>query len=292
MNISSALDFYLLQLAADGRSPHTVGQYRRHIRSFATWLAQAGHSGDVGAIGHEDVARFLSTPGARTTPRGAAKRATSMNALRTSVRTFFGFLHAAGTIAANPARLLRRARCGTAPPRAMGDDDRDRLLARLAAAVGPAARRDEMLVRLLLGAGLRIGSAVALDVGDVDLAGGELRLRTTKGDVPETVYLSADLVTRLGSYVGDRTTGPLFATLTGARVTTRHSGRRFAEAVVAAGLTRHFSPHSCRHTFATGLLKRSGDLALVQAALRHRSIASTLVYARVEPGRVRAAMEG
>jgi site-specific recombinase XerD len=48
--------------------------------------------------------------------------------------------------------------------------------------------------------------------------------------------------------------------------------------------------HGLRHSFATTLLARSGDLALVQAALRHRSIASTTVYARVGADRVRAAM--
>jgi site-specific recombinase XerD len=52
------------------------------------------------------------------------------------------------------------------------------------------------------------------------------------------------------------------------------------------------SLHGLRHDFATRLLARTGDVALVQAALRHRSVASTMVYARVGAERVRAAIEG
>jgi integrase/recombinase XerC len=177
-----------------------------------------------------------------------------------------------------------RARTGTPPPRALSDADREALLARLAAAEGPLARRDETLVRLLLGSGLRIGSAVGLDVGDVDLDRGELAVRRTKGDRPETVYLSSDLVVRLRQFIGDRKDGPLFTTASGERLTTRQAARRFA-ATGAPG-----SLHGLRHTFATALLAKTGDLALVQAALRHRAIASTTVYARVATSAVRAAL--
>lgn len=143
-----------------------------------------------------------------------------------------------------------------------------------------------MLVRLLLGAGLRIGSAVGLDIDDVHIERGELAIRRAKGDRPETVILSSDLVLRLRRFIGDRTDGPLFTTAEGDRLTTRQAARRFA-ATGAPG-----SLHGLRHDFATRLLAKTGDVALVQAALRHRSIASTMVYARVGTERVRAAIEG
>ena len=62
MTIDDALQRFLLQLGADGRSPHTIGQYRRHVRVLAAWWRDVGHSGDVSAIAHEDIARFLSSP--------------------------------------------------------------------------------------------------------------------------------------------------------------------------------------------------------------------------------------
>ena len=52
MKIGTAIDKFLLQIEADGRSPHTIGQYRRHAQLFATWLAGVGDSGDISAIDH------------------------------------------------------------------------------------------------------------------------------------------------------------------------------------------------------------------------------------------------
>jgi site-specific recombinase XerC len=101
-----------------------------------------------------------------------------------------------------------------------------------------------------------------------------------------TVFPSSDLVVRLRQFIGDRKDGPLFTTAGGERLTTRQAARRFT-ATGAPG-----SLHGLRHTFATALLAKTGDLALVQAALRHRAIASTTVCARVGTSGVRAAIEG
>ncbi len=275
MTLQDALERYLVQLEADGRSPHTIGQYRRHITALASWLGAR----EVGEIGHEDLARFLAET-------RSDRRATTMNAVRTSLRTFFGYLHEAGTLRQNPARLIRRAICGTPPPRTLSDDDRDRLMKAVA-----AHPRDHALFHLLLAAGIRIGSALALDIEDVDLDRGELALRRTKGDHPDRVYLNAEIREHLRRHIGERRSGALFLGTTGERIGARHAHRRFAEWLAKAGITRSASPHPLRHTFASNLLRITGDIAIVQAALRHRSITSTLVYAKVDEARVRAAVE-
>jgi integrase/recombinase XerC len=75
----------------------------------------------------------------------------------------------------------------------------------------------------------------------------------------------------------------------------RHLGARqiqlkFARWLVQAGITRPFSIHSLRHTFATRLYQRTGDLYLVQRALGHRQITTTEVYARVSDDSLREAV--
>ena len=107
MLLEDALTRFAVQLEADGRSPHPIRQYARHVRALARWAADVGHSGRIDDFGHEDVARFLTAPAAHTRPDGGKKRATSVNALRTSLRCFFAYLHGAGYIASNPARLVR-----------------------------------------------------------------------------------------------------------------------------------------------------------------------------------------
>jgi site-specific recombinase XerC len=86
MDIEEALSRYLTQLRADGRSPHTAGQYRRHVGLLAAWLRGNGRSDAFEAIDHETPVQFLSSPSARTRPDGKTKKATTADALRTSLR--------------------------------------------------------------------------------------------------------------------------------------------------------------------------------------------------------------
>ena len=109
MKIEEALAKFLIQIEADGRSRHTIRQYERHIRLFSHWVREVRPCGDVSKISHEDVALFLSSPLARTRPDGRVKKASSANALRSSLKGFFQYLNRAGYIVQDPGRLIRRA---------------------------------------------------------------------------------------------------------------------------------------------------------------------------------------
>jgi len=162
------------------------------------------------------------------------------------------------------------------------------LLQVLAAADGPEAARDRMLVELLLGTGIRLGSALAIDASDIDFAHGEITLRTTKNDRPTTVLLPKALAKRLRTFLDDRGEGPVF--MAGDhRVSTRHVQRRLSNWLASAGIAGK-SAHAMRHTFATHIYSKTGDLQLTQAALNHASIASTVIYARLDKARLRAAV--
>ncbi|MBN1270466.1 MAG: tyrosine-type recombinase/integrase [Kiritimatiellae bacterium] len=291
MQILEALARFQTQLEADGRSIHTRRQYDRHVRLFAHWARTGGHSGALDAIDHPDVARFLASPQARTRPDGRIKKATAMNALRSSIRTFFHYCHEAGFVVRNPARLVRRALCSPPPPRALSEEEAKRLLARLAQGEGPEAERDHALFHLMLATGIRLGSAIALDVEDVDLDVGEIFLRTAKSDRRERVILGRAIRAHLRRFLGARTVGPLFVGLRGKRISDRHAQRRYRQWVQKAGIARATSTHTLRHTLATRLYQRTGDLFLVQAALHHKSISSTAIYATVTASAVRCALD-
>ena len=287
VNLQAALQAFLLQLRADGRSEHTVGQYRRHGNALVAWLAATGAGTDVADLTPTVLATFFASDATRSSCRGGPKKAVSLNAMRTSIRCFAAHLHLSGLVAQNPARMLRRARCTPPAPRALHADEQERLLAVLAAATGIEAKRDRVLVRLLLGTGARIGSALALDVADLDLEHGELTMRSTKNDKPAVVMLPKTLGEELRQFVAGRK-GPVFLAKD-ARISTRHAQRRLAGWFAKARITGK-SAHSIRHTFATDLLARTDDLRLVQAALNHSSIVSTTIYAQVDRARLRAAV--
>ena len=288
MDLQAALQAFLVQLQADGRSPHTIGQYRRHGTALANWLATTGGPTSAAKLTPEVLARFFADDAAKNSCRGGSKKAVSLNSMRTSVRCFAKHLHDSGLVATNPARLLRRARCAPPPPRALHADEQQRLLDVLAKATGPEARRDEMLVHLLLGCGIRIGSALALDIADIDFAHGEITLRTTKNDRPCTVMLPATIAKRLKAFVGGRTEVPVFLANEN-RISMRHAQRRLAAWLKAANITGK-SAHSLRHSFAMKVYATSNDLQVTQAALGHASIVSTCIYAKVDRARLRAAV--
>ncbi len=291
MRIEEALEKFLIQLQADGRSSHTIGQYRRHVRLLAAWAHDVGPGCDeIKRLGHEDVARFLAAPVATGRAGGGVKKATSANCLRSSLRCFLGYLHGAGYLPYNPGRLIRRARCSPPPPRAISEEDQRRLLETLEKAEGPEASRDYMLFHLMLSSGIRLGSAVALDLEDLNLDKSEIRLRTAKGDAPDTIYLGQAISDHMRRFIDGRKPGALFAAADGERLSTRHVQRRFGEWIRKAGITAKVSTHSTRHAFAMKVYSRTNDVLIVKEALRHRSIASTMVYAKVNETRLRQAL--
>jgi len=290
--LHDALDAFVTQLAADGRSRHSIAQVRRHVQVLRRWLAAQGALDDVGALNAGQVARFLASPDALHKADGSAKRVSSANAMRTSVRCFGRFLHDAELVASNPARLVRRALSSAPPPKPLPEADVERLLAAMQDERTAAARRDYALFATLRACGLRVGSAVAARVEDLDLDGGTLTVRTAKGGAQGRVFLPRLLVQILRDHVGDRTSGALFQASHGGPTSTRSVAARLEYWAQRAGVRGSVSPHRWRHAFATHLLRETRDVELVRRALLHRSISSTVTYLEVCDDRLRAAVGG
>ncbi len=288
ITMGKAWALFSRQLHADGRSLHTIRQATRHIRLLSRYLPEHRPC----EITHEDIAIFFNSDVARCVNGGRTKRPTSLNCLRSSLRTFFRYLHRAGYVERDPTLLLRLARTGVAPPRGISEKERQRLFAAMAASRSRAARRDEVLFGLLLASGIRIGSALALDVGDLDVEECSLVLRTTKGGVPQRAYAPREVMARLAAWIGGRTSGAVFCGLGERRLGARQAHRRLAEWCRKAGIHRAISPHAFRHAFALRIYAQTADVLIVKEALGHRSVASTVVYARASGERVRAAVCG
>lgn len=288
MQLQDALGQFQVQLRADGRSEHTRNQYQRHVAALIVWLTAAKRTTKIEAITPAVVAEFFASDTASTSARGGKKKATSANAQRTSLRCFFRWAHESGLTATNAARLLKRARCAAPLPKTLHVDELARLATALEGARSPEDERDRVLITLLLNAGIRIGSAVGIDIEDIDFEHSELHLRTAKNDARATAVLPKAAAEPLRGLIGNRKTGPVF--MAGdRRMSLRHAQRRIARWFEAANI-RGKSCHTLRHCFATQLLERTGDLRLVQKAMGHRSIVSTTIYAQVDNARLRAAV--
>lgn len=287
MQIEAGLELFLGQLSADGRARHTTDQIARHVRLFEVWLREVGHSGEVEKIDHVLVARFIGSERVRLTADGRPRKPGSANAVRSSVKSFCGYLNAIGATPRNAGALVRRARCGAPLPRALAEVDASRLRSALALASKPTDLRDAALIGLMLDAGLRVGSATQQLVEDLDLERGEARVVRAKGNREQQAVLPPPLVDLLRRYVGSRREGWLFPAPSGGPITTRQAARRLALWSERAGLGRRAHPHSLRHRYAVSLYERCEDVNLVRVALGHASVASTTVYAQLSGSRLR-----
>jgi integrase/recombinase XerD len=148
--------------------------------------------------------------------------------------------------------------------------------------------RDRALLELLYGSGLRVSELVGLDVDDVDLEEGAVRV-LGKGGKEREVPLgrfgreaaSAYLVRGRPDLASTRSRGAFFLNQRGGRLTRQSVNRILATYVKAAGIRRRVTPHSLRHSFATHLLEGGADVRVVQELLGHASVATTQIYTLV-----------
>jgi len=176
-------------------------------------------------------------------------------------------------------------------PKSLNLDEAERLV-QATTALGPTARRDRLIILLLYGCGLRTNELCALDVADINRERRELVVLRAKGDRPRAIPIPEALYTELLAYLLDHgKRGPLFRTSTRKR---RLRAGDVCEVVTAAatraGLRAGVTPRTLRHSFATHLMDRGVDLAIIASLMGHRSPQETGVYLHVLPERPQAAV--
>jgi site-specific recombinase XerD len=179
-------------------------------------------------------------------------------------------------VARECARWRPRIRVADVMPKAISDEDAERLIASATSA------RDRVLLLLLRDTGARIGTLLAIDVEDIDMSRKRVVVRQ-KGGGLVMLYLSDRLVEALRVYLGDRRCGPLFFGRAG-RLTVpgaRHLIQRLARRV---GIVGRVNPHSWRHAFARRCVRSGLDLSRTARLLGHKSVAVTARYYAVWDG--------
>lgn len=180
------------------------------------------------------------------------------------------------------------------PPRVLTLEEAERLVATCPES-SASQRRDRLIVLVLYGCGLRTSELCALRVQDVDRERKELFIRHGKGDRERVVPIPEGVYTPLLAYLLERggKKGPLFRTAAKqGRVSPAEVSRLVHEAAHRAGLDTEITPRTLRHSFATHLMDRGVDLAVIASLMGHRSPHETGVYLHVLPERPRKAVDG
>lgn len=285
----SAIDRFADHLGLErGLSPHTVAAYRADLAGLAEFL----HRGGAGLDGatYPLLRRWL----AHLTTRGYAR--SSLARKGAAVRTFYAWALHRGLVRSNPAALLSRpapaSRLPTVlkPPEAVA-------LAEAPTGEDGVGLRDRAILELLYACGIRVAELCTLDVADVDLDGGRVRVMG-KGRKERVVPLGEFASAAVASYVSLARVGmsppdrgsvegdPLFFNRRRRRMTPRDVRAMMQRYVRTTLGDRTVSPHTMRHSFATHLLEGGADIRAVQELLGHASLATTQRYTHVSRGRL------
>lgn len=261
-------------------SPHTRGAYLRDVGELVDALAARGetepHALDVRAVrGH--LARL----------HGATEPSTLARKL-SSIRAFCKYLVRRGALAVDPTAGVRAPKQKKLAPRTLTVDETFALV-EAPETDEPLGLRDRAILELTYGAGLRVSEVCGLDLRDVELTGGTVRV-LGKGNKERVVPIGRKASEALARYKerryalgheSERDASALFLSRTGKRAQPRDVQRLVQKHRLAGHVSRHATPHTLRHAFATHLLGSGADLRGIQEMLGHASLSTTQRYTQV-----------
>ena len=290
--VAAEIGNWLAYLGAERRmSPKTIEAYRRDVLQFLAFLA--GHLGgapalpELAALTPADVRAFMAAR--------RAKNIGSRSLMRTlaGTRAFARFLERNGKGKVGALAAVRAPKIAKTLPRplaiaaAKGIADPD-------SAAGDGREpwihaRDAAVLALLYGCGLRISEALGLRRGDIGARDaitvmGKGRKQRMVPLIPQVAKLVADYVALCPFDLPEP--GPLFVGAKGGPLSARIVQLAMARLRGALGLAETATPHALRHSFATHLLARGGDLRSIQELLGHASLSTTQIYTEVDAERL------
>lgn len=280
------LDGFASSLTAS--SAHTVSAYLADVRDFARW-AERGGVDHPGAVDRSLLRRWVGF----LTTRRYAKRSVARKVA--AVRKYFRWLHRTEVLAVDPAASLRAPSGESRLPRVLTQAEITGVLDAPAAEDEPVwrRRRDDAVLEILYGSGVRVSELCGLDLADVHLAGrgaDSTLVVWGKGAKQRQVPLSDLAADALRSWLAVR--AEVVASDAGAALFGNHRGQRLTprdvRRIVDRRSTTPTHPHALRHTFATHLLDGGADLRVVQELLGHADVATTQRYTHVSNERLRA----
>jgi len=277
-------------------SPHTCRCYQRDLEGFEDFLRNSGmvltSSAEVewGKMDRIAIRKYLSFLHRKNKKSSIARKISTL-------RSFFRYLNREQMIASNPAKSVSTPKVEKTLPTTLTVDEAFRLMESpksLSEKIPPAGTknmklRDRAILELLYSSGLRVSELVGLNLKQIDLDLGIVRVMG-KGRKERIVPVGGKAIESLNAYLNERGMvkgeDPLFVNFLGGRLTARSIGRLIKKYTRHSGIFRKISPHSLRHTFATHLLDAGADIREIQEMLGHSSLSTTQRYTHISMGKL------
>ena len=287
----SALDEFARHLRAERNvSAHTVRAYVGDVTDLLAHAARMGR--DVGRLDVTVLRSWLAR--SRTTGRARATLARRAAA----ARVFTAFAKRRGLLAHDPGTLLSTPKGRRALPTVLRAADVAAVLdpaARPADEVTPVELRDDAVIELLYGTGVRVAELCGLDVDDLDFERRVVRVlgkgakeRAVPFGVPAAMALERWLTSGRPALARDGSGAAVFVGVRGRRLDPRAARQIVYDRLGRLPGTPRLGPHALRHSAATHLLEGGADLRSVQELLGHATLATTQIYTHVTVDRLKA----
>ena len=287
-------DFLRFLWVERNASPNTLRNYEGDLSQFLEHLSPQGKE-LPGPIDWREVdpvviRSFLSALLQRGNSKASVARKLAC------LRSFFQYLLRQGRILSNPAKRVSAPKL---PRRLSSFLSPDETVALLKSAEGSTVRalRDRSILELFYGGGIRLSELVGLNLLDLDLEAGLIRVQG-KGGKERIVPIGSYAAEALKSYLarrqdflpadkrGAQEDPALFLNRYGGRLSTRSVAQTVLRHVQKSGISHYISPHGLRHSFATHLLDAGADLRAIQELLGHARLSTTQRYTHLSMDRI------
>ncbi|KGR90401.1 recombinase XerD [Ureibacillus massiliensis 4400831 = CIP 108448 = CCUG 49529] len=268
-------------------SKNTLASYRRDLESYIEHLHKVQGIENLKDVGRSNILVHLDS----LRVNGIAARSIARHI--SSIRSFHQFLLREKITDTDPTVHLDMPQIDQKLPKVLSIEEIDALIAAPDRSK-PQGIRDIAMLELLYGSGMRISECINLDLSDVHLTMGFVRV-FGKGGKERIVPLGKSALKACDTYLQiarDRLQGKypktdaFFINQRGKRLTRQGCWKLLKEHAEKANIKKEITPHTLRHSFATHLIENGADLRAVQEMLGHADISTTQIYTHISKTRL------
>lgn len=275
-------------------SPHTILSYETDLRQFADYLLATYELPNPAEADHTLIRSWIVTlMEQQRDPR-------TVNRKIACLRSYYKFLLHTGAITRNPMLRITAPKTSKKLPDFVPEEPLNHLLNSFEFTDDFAGVRDQLVLEMLYGTGIRLAELIGIGHQDVSLTGQTVRV-TGKGNKQRVVPLNPSLILVLDNYmrrkasefgVSGNAAGPLLVTDKGKPLYPQlvyRTVKHYLGQITSAPGQQH--PHVLRHSFATHLLGKGADLNAIKELLGHANLAATQVYTHLSIDKLKAVFE-
>lgn len=289
------MDLFFSYLRSERRySPHTLLSYQTDLRQFGEYLATTYELSEPAKADHTLIRSWI----VELMQQGLDPR--TVNRKIACLRSYYKFLLRTGIIAKNPMLRITAPKMAKKLPDFVPEDSLNGLLNSFEFPETFEGARDQLVLELLYGTGIRLSELIGIRHDDLSLPGRTVRV-TGKGNKQRLVPLNPSLVLVLERYIAQKQREfPDGGNAGGALLVTNkqeplyekfvyRTVKHYLSQITTAASQQH--PHVLRHSFATHLLSKGADLNAIKELLGHANLAATQVYTHLSIDKLKAVFE-